>query len=625
MTSIEIKEKVNEEKRRIEEELKVENQELKLYQDFFRDYSLIDIKNYDKMDCNKFFVLYLHSTDPKKWPLEELEEFVKRNHGLFTTTDSDKLKSIIDRLRDTIEQGLSDITKELIREEHEPLNSYLASEASQSEKESYASTQQKVANLKKAGLDIENLLDLLEKDDENLKQALSLIVTFKEAGEFKEDITEGLTEIMEQENLIITEEEIERAVNKSWSKAIDKKRLFNALNIMKSYYENLGKQESKRRKSLNKQMRDYKQFEQLFPTMQEGGEIKDATAIAEKVANPTLRLEVLKYIYIHNLPLQEQIESDYKNIFKEDDMEYKEFLIRNNLSTDNLESLKTKSIPELEYMLERLKKLNVQELETVLKTSTPHRVQELEVLIKTGVITEEFVKGNISLFDTKKPHYQVLTINKRILQEKRINPSTISKHQEILFATPAYLERNLSTLEEYSFPLNWMNLESVQFLSHPDLARKIDKVLELGYEALLESDIELLNYNDSAWERLEVLKSLNIPLPTTKEEVESILESPHFVVSKEEQERYLETPTAYIKANNVRDIVPVSALPIEKETKRTYTIGGVIFSKPKVLRNLSQTESFTLDGTIACITAGTNMQEKEYQNVKNRLTNYYRK
>ena len=170
-----------------------------------------------------------------------------------------------------------------------------------------------------------------------------------------------------------------------------------------------------------------------------------------------------------------------------------------------------------------------------------------------------------------------------------------------------------------------MNLESVQFLSHPDLARKIDKVLELGYEALLESDIELLNYNDSAWERLEVLKSLNIPLPTTKEEVESILESPHFVVSKEEQERYLETPTAYIKANNVRDIVPVSALPIEQETKRTYTIGGVIFSKPKVLRNLSQTESFTLDGTIACITAGTNMQEKEYQNVKNRLTNYYRK
>lgn len=216
-------------------------------------------------------------------------------------------------------------------------------------------------------------------------------------------------------------------------------------------------------------------------------------------------------------------------------------------------------------------------------------------------------------------------MNRRILQGNRINPSTISKHQEILFATPANLERNFSTLKEYSLPLNWMNLESVQFLSHPDLARKIDKVLELGYEALLESDIELLNYNDSAWERLEVLKSLNIPLPTTKEEVESILESPHFVVPKEEQERYLETPTAYIKANGVRDIVPVSDLPIEQETKRTYTIGGVIFSKPKVLRNLSQMESFTPDRTIACITAGTNMQEKEYQNVKNRLTNYYRK
>lgn len=380
------------------------------------------------MDCNKFFVLYLHSTDPKKWPLEELEEFVKRNYGLFTTTDSDRLKSIIDRLRDTIEQGLSDITKELIREEKEPLNSYLTSDASQSEKEMYTSTQQKVADLKKAGLDIESILDLLEKDDENLKQVLRLIVTFKEAGEFKEDITEGLTEIMEQENLITTEEEIERAVNKSWSKAIDKKRLFKALNIMKSYYENLGKQESARRRKLNKQMRDYKQFEQLFPTMQEGKEIKDATAIAQKIANPTLRLEVLKYFYIHNLSLQEQIESDYKNMFEEGDMEYKEFLIRNNLSIDNLESLMTKSISELEAMLEELRKLNIEDVEILLETSSLSRIQELKLLSKQGVITEEFLRKNTSLFQLQQPHYQVLTMNRRILQGNRINPNTINKH-----------------------------------------------------------------------------------------------------------------------------------------------------------------------------------------------------
>lgn len=171
-----------------------------------------------------------------------------------------------------------------------------------------------------------------------------------------------------------------------------------------------------------------------------------------------------------------------------------------------------------------------------------------------------------------------------------------------------------------------MSLESAQFLKHPNLARKIDRILELGYETLLENDIELLNYEDSAWERLEVLKSLNIPLPTAKNEVEGILESPHFIVSEEEQKRYLETPTPYIKRKDIRDIVPVSALPMEQETKRTYTIGGVIFSKPKVIRNLSQVLPSTSNEIIfACITAGTNMQENEYQRVKKELTNYHRK
>lgn len=637
MTSIEIKKKIEEEKRRIEEELQVENQELKLYQDFFEKYSLIDVKKYDQIDCGKFFVLYLHSTNPEKWPIKELEELVKSNHLLFLKANSDSFRNLINAVRFMIETKDADAMKELMQEKvnpikptlfdklfrrkelkNEPIKPTLFNKMFRRKELSREKMKKNLNEIKKGGCDIEKLLNLLEREDNDVKEALSLVKMMKESGEFKESIGEELIHFLKQDNIKASKEEIEKITGKSWEAIVDKKRLFKALEVLKSYYEKLEKQESARKRNLNKQMRDYKQLEKLFSKAKTDRVIRNVEEITEKISNPLLRIEILKYIYLHNLAYQKQVESDYQNVFREESAEYKEFLLRNNLSTDNLDSYMTKSIPELEYMLERLKKLNIQDVETVLKTSTPSRVQELGMLIKSGVMTEAFVKENTSLFDTKKPHYQVLTANQRILQENRVNPSTMHLHQEVLFARPSYLENNLSTLQEYLLPLNWMGVKNVQFLNHPNLARKIDKVLELGYETLLESNMELLNYDDKAWNRLEVLKALDIPLPTTKEEVEGILESPHFLLPEENVETYREI-TPYIERKENLDIVPMKSLPIDQETTRTYTIGGVIFSKPKVVRNLSQLEKFTPIGVFDCVTAGTNMQEIERQKVRTKL------
>lgn len=618
MTSIEIRKKIEEEKRRIEEELQVENQELKLYQDFFEKYSLIDVKKYDQIDCGKFFVLYLHSTNPEKWPIKELEELVKSNQLLFLKANSDSFRNLINAVRFMIETKDADAMKELMQEKVNPIKPTLFNKIFRRKELSREKMKKNLNEIKKGGCDIEKLLNLLEREDNDVKEALSLVKMMKESGEFKESIGEELIHFLKQDNIKASKEEIEKITGKSWEVIVDKKRLFKALEVLKSYYEKLEKQESARKRNLNKQMRDYKHLEKLFSKAKTDREIRNVEEITEKISNPLLRIEILKHIYLHNLAYQEQVESDYQNVFREESAEYKEFLLRNNLSTDNLDSYMTKSIPELEYMLERIKKLNIQDVETVLKTSTPSRVQELGMLIKSGVMTEAFVKENTSLFDTKKPHYQVLTANQKILQENRVNPSTMHLHQEVLFARPSYLENNLSTLQEYLLPLNWMGVKNVQFLNHPNLARKIDKVLELGYETLLESNMELLNYDDKAWNRLEVLKALDIPLPTTKEEVEGILESPHFLLPEENVETYREI-TPYIERKENLDIVPMKSLPIDQETTRTYTIGGVIFSKPKVVRNLSQLEKFTPIGVFDCVTAGTNMQEIERQKVRTKL------
>ena len=226
MTSIEIKKKIEEEKRRIEEELQVENQELKLYQDFFEKYSLIDVKKYDQIDCGKFFVLYLHSTNPEKWPIKELEELVKSNHLLFLKANSDSFRNLINAVRFMIETKDADAMKELMQEKVNPIKPTLFNKIFRRKELSREKMKKNLNEIKKGGCDIEKLLNLLEREDNDVKEALSLVKMMKESGEFKESIGEELIHFLKQDNIKASKEEIEKITGKSWEAIVDKKRLF---------------------------------------------------------------------------------------------------------------------------------------------------------------------------------------------------------------------------------------------------------------------------------------------------------------------------------------------------------------------------------------------------------------
>lgn len=618
MTLAEIKKLVEIEKEKLGQELSTENEELKKYVDFFTDYNLNDVRNYDKVDTSRFFILYLHSVNPNKWSMEELETMVAKNKKLFQESDSIVFRKLIDLARDIVEAGAADILRELSRE---PKKSHISIFQLIKSKRISEIAKKSLENLKEEGYDLENLIDLIEKEDEDLCHALSLVSMFKESKEIKNDIKEQMLEFAEENNLSPSDRVFQKTADKYMNLSVKKDEVFKLFEVMQEYYKRLLSKEKSRQQQAKKGLKNYQQFENLFAKAIKSKEITNYEEIIESIANPTLRLEVLRFIYNHNLAFQQQLYSTYRAELNDATIPYKGFLSRNNLSLESIEALMTKSIEELEKMLKELSALNIQNKEQILEGSNLARISKLKELMKKGIITEEFLNKNSSLFQIEQPQYQTLTANIEFLKEKNMTPLLIGKHKELLLIPSQTLSENYQTLEEYEFSIDWTRIENASFLGASDLKGKIDKLLELGYENILETNLELLNYSKKELERLDKLKILSFPLPETKEELDFILSSKSFIMDNQELVDYSSinisnSPKKYIRPESE------DSLQALEYTKRTYKVGDNIFSKRKTLRNLSTESEVTPETVFRSMVSGTTLSQAETEVVKNSLQGY---
>ncbi len=620
MTATEIKESIENEKQKLEKELLEENQELTEYEDFFQEYNLNDVRIYDKVDTGRFLILYLHSANPEKWSIEELKTLVQKNHTLFQNADSYIFQLVIDTARDIIEAGQADRVRNLNKESKRPFKIPFFNKEKDSQDLSEL-TKSSLARLKKAGYDIENLIDLMEREDQDLSRALSLVNMFKESVEIREDIVEQIAEFAEEQNMSPTDKFFKRTEDKFMNQSIKKDKVFKDLEVMQEYYKRLASNEKTKRQQTKKQLRNYQQFEELFTTAIQKSEIRNYEELVEKIANPTLRLEVLRFIYNHNLAFQQQLYSTYRAELNDATIPYKEFLSRNNLSLENIEALMTKSIEELEKMLKEISALNIQNKEQILEGSNLARISKLKELMKKGIITEEFLNKNSSLFQIEQLQYQTLTANIEFLKEKNMTPLLIGEHKELLLIPSQTLSENYQTLEEYEFSIDWTRIENASFLGASDLKGKIDKLLELGYENILETNLELLNYSKKELERLDKLKILSFPLPETKEELDFILSSKSFIMDNQELVDYSSINISNSPKKYIRPELEDSLQALEY-TKRTYKVGDNIFSKRKTLRNLSTESEVTPETVFRSMVSGTTLSQAETEVVKNSLQGY---
>ena len=618
MTLAEIKKLVEIEKEKLGQELSTENEELKKYADFFTDYNLNDVRNYDKVDTSRFFILYLHSVNPSKWSMEELETMVAKNKKLFQESDSIVFRKLIDLARDIVEAGAADILRELSRE---PKRSHISIFQFIKSKRISEIAKKSLENLKEEGYDLENLIDLIEKEDEDLCHALSLVSMFKESKEIKNDIKEQMLEFAEENNLSPSDRVFQKTADKYMNLSVKKDEVFKLFEVMQEYYKRLLSKEKSRQQQAKKGLKNYQQFENLFAKAIKSKEITNYEEIIESIASPQLRIEVLKFIYRHNLQYQQQLYTTYQSIFDDNTMPYKAFISRYSLSIKNLEALMTKSIEELEKMLKEISALNIQNKEQILEGSNLARISKLKELMKKGIITEEFLNKNSSLFQIEQPEYQNLTTNLAFLKEKRLAPLTIAKHRELLLIPAQTLSENYHTLEEYELPIDWDKIESANFLGSSDLEEKIDKLLELGYENILETNLELLNYSKEELERLEKLKILSFPLPETIEELNFVLSSKHFIIDNQELIDDMPSHISTGQKRHIKSELEESLQGLEY-TKRTYKVGDNIFSKQKTLRNLSVEEEITPRVIFKSMVSGTRLSPIETEIVEKSLQGY---
>ena len=618
MTQAEINKLVEIEKEKLGQELSTENEELKKYVDFFTDYNLNDVRNYDKVDTSRFFILYLHSVNPNKWSMEELETMVAKNKKLFQESDSIVFRKLIDLARDIVEAGAADILRELSRE---PKKSHISIFQLIKSKRISEIAKKSLENLKEEGYDLENLIDLIEKEDEDLCHALSLVSMFKESKEIKNDIKEQMLEFAEENNLSPSDRVFQKTADKYMNLSVKKDEVFKLFEVMQEYYKRLLSKEKSRQQQAKKGLKNYQQFENLFAKAIKSKEITNYEEIIESIASPQLRIEVLKFIYRHNLQYQQQLYTTYQSVFDDNTMPYKTFLSRYSLSIKNLEALMTKSIEELEKMLKELSALNIQNKEQILEGSNLARISKLKELMKKGIITEEFLNKNSSLFQIEQLQYQTLTANIEFLKEKNMTPLLIGEHKELLLIPSQTLSENYQTLEEYEFSIDWTRIENASFLGASDLKGKIDKLLELGYENILETNLELLNYSKKELERLDKLKILSFPLPETKEELDFILSSKSFIMDNQELVDYSSINISNSSKKYIRPELEDSLQALEY-TKRTYKVGDNIFSKRKTLRNLSTESEVTPETVFRSMVSGTTLSQAETEVVKNSLQGY---
>lgn len=591
-------------------------EEIERYKAVIESLKIKKLKDLDKIKISEFAILYLHSLNPEKWSVQELDNVIYSSLMLFensTTLDYEEktntlLDMIVNNTLDRLQENKIDISK-ISEINPEDINKDL--------RETILTLQQ----YEREGINMETFLPFLKKIDQDVVKVLGIVKFLKTIKEYGYQIRDTFVDDS------LTKRERERSVINAMHKDIHHIKIKDIIGELKDYLEKLESSKSDK-KTLSKRKERLIAFQILLDKALNKPVITNPQSIIRKIDIPELRLETLKQIYSHNLEYQEQVEKEYQEIATKKETKYQKFLKAFDLPEDNIENLIDKPVEELMAMYPLLVSLGIKDRkkqEELLRTSTLSRLSGIKILQNKGVITPDFIAENHNLFQEDKKDFEDLTKNIDFLLSLKLRPTIISKHQEILLSDPDILSENVGKLQEYELPIDWAKNQDVSFLAEANLENKIDRWIELGYEILLEHNLELLNYSKKSMRRLEVLKVIGIPLPETKEELETILDSPSFIVPEQEIDTYIQRDDVKTEKQEINPSLEAILQPFES-TRRTYQVEGQIFSKRKTLRNLSQAEEVTKETVLNSMVAGTNLLLPEVEKVRNSLQGYnYRK
>lgn len=474
--------------------------------------------------------------------------------------------------------------------------------------------------LEKPGVSLECFLDAMELYGENLHRSLYLASLINELKSIYEKGSSMIREEASGNGFEISKRYEGKLIKDAIKQTgLNLEKIESDVQEARKYYENKARAFSQEQKRRNKQVQAYEALIGKLSKLEGTKEITNIDDLLDGITDEEERKIITSFVYLANLVSYQSLMVEYGKISRDAAHKYESLLEKYSLPKEmyDIDVIMQRPFEELEEMLSLLSQINISSKKLVvdiISNSTLENTSEIASLVRDGILTEDFLSSHPKIFMSGTKENKNFKANMKTYQENGYNPHMLENNNALIISEPSTLTLNLRTMTEYDLQKLLKAGNDLSFLSTTQLQEAIDTLLELGYEEILDSNIEVLNHS-AKFNRLVLANRLNIPLETEKD-VFKVLNAAYFVVPDGEIQDSI-SPAEYCQNKAIRTLDHISDFD---STSRTYEIDGVKLSKNRIARN--QERGLTpLDSLLAGTTisdeelkiAIKGIKEKQYQ------------
>lgn len=609
------------EKQKIKDLLSTENKELEFFDDVITKNSFNNIKNLLNIDYSKLMTAYL-CTLSNKLTHEEIYDLVNDCITLTKPENEELLKKIgaLLEIESEPNKKLTDqITIKILKKELENENQYNSFEAFQKLVQTYEYSEDfaKIFAIIRCLIEIKEDYFINKQDIEDFKN--TGLVGIRMSSKDKRNMNEEMLKDKYKINEVIKE-----------------------LSIIDTYYDNLRTKDKNTKRTLRKSLANYTKLSTLLQGLTEQ-KILNKTTIEEilnLIDNEEILKEFMLQITIEHNKIFKSLNTEYQTLSQDNKIAIQSVLNKykidfNTLPTNLKNKLLATNIDELEYFLTLINQLGIQDYNTtcfILENSNCEVLLDIINRIKDGILDVNFVVNNINILSINEEHknnYNSFLEKINLFVNEKINPHLFLKDLNIYLTDYNQLAYNINVLKQYNLLFGLNKLNSFELLKEDKLENKIDLLLELGYEKLLEENIVLLNNNITKIKKLYLLKSIN-QLPTDIETLTNTLENNNFLEHIDDIDSYIFNIVNYRIDTS---IINEQELNLDKyfsfdDNNRVLDINGLFLSKNRIKRNALKLEKIDLpeqQKLIYSIVYGAILNEEEYKFIISNLSDINKK
>lgn len=455
-----------------------------------------------------------------------------------------------------------------------------------------------IMNNRKLGWDVSKLVDYYLESPIGMRNIIAIIRITKEINEDNVDYT--------------TKEFYE-------SHTIDQVlKVCNAIHMVKKQISDGYK---RRKGKMDHEISIYKRFLRDIENAFKKDEIINYEAIVHDIEDEELKREFLMLVYEHNKLEYDKVEAINEKLTQNSLVNYLDVLKSNGIKKDevNFDRIMRNSCEDLDKMLKILNAI-IGDRKTILK------IIEFSDLVSVNYFKELKSKGVLGngafmryplIFDPNSEERKSLDKSIKVINDYGVDFTLFSKFSDVLIENDK-LEENLHILCTYKLLDNLNGTKRMKFLMNDDLIKKLDKIIELGYEDFLSDGLDLLNENN--WDRIYVLKSMGLK-PESKDELLKYLRDKKFFIPDNQLKLYMENTSEYYGNLGITYDVDIARIVADySNTERSLCIDGVYISKNRVARNLVSRDFDTNEFFRAMITDSI-LSMDEIETIKSTLKN----